>query len=381
MNILLFAAWLALSSVHIAVPLAYFAGMKRASSRKVAGSIQLVEGEEPTVSILIPTFNEASVIEKKLRNIAQIEYPLKRLQVILVDGGSGDGTAEIARRTLQETNLNGSVLEEGERKGKAAGLNSGLKVATGQLLCISDAECQWDRMALRNAAAYLVNPSIGSVSGVHEIQNPHETISTGVENSYRSVYRMLRVAESKIHSTPVAEGELQLFRRTDLSEFDTSIGGDDTDAALSMVSKGLRAISAQDVVFFEPTPTSWGSRFSQKTRRGQHVLQAFLKHRGLLFRDNSPFSRMIFPMEFFLYAINPLLFVPFIALTILALIDLPILLTPALAGIVIIIISPSLRQTGLTYVSNNLTMLGALFQEARGAKQLLWTKIEETRRV
>src|SRR5437879_12558693 len=102
-----------------------------------------------------------------------------------------------------------------------------------------------------------------------------------MENSYRSIYRAVRIGESKIHSTPVAEGEIQLFRRADLPGFDTRIGGDDTDAALSMVEKGLRAISAEDVVFVEPTPSVWRDRFRQKIRSGQHVVQAFLAHRGL----------------------------------------------------------------------------------------------------
>jgi hypothetical protein len=49
--------------------------------------------------------------------------------------------------------------------------------------------------------------------------------------------------------------------------------------------------------------------------------------------------------------------------------------------LVIVIAIPSLRQAGMTYASNNLTMLAAILQEARGAKQLQWTKIEETRDV
>jgi hypothetical protein len=145
-----------------------------------------------------------------------------------------------------------------------------------------------------------------------------------------------------------------------------------------MVEKGLRAISAEDVVFFEPTPSVWGARFRQKIRRGQHVIQAFLGHRRLFTRRSTP-AGIIFPMEFFLYAVNPILFVPFAALTIWVVAIFPLVLYLVLAGLAVIVLVPSLRQMGATYLANNLIMLAALYQEARGNKQLTWEKIEENR--
>ena len=145
-----------------------------------------------------------------------------------------------------------------------------------------------------------------------------------------------------------------------------------------MVEKGLRAISAEDVVFFEPTPSVWRARFRQKIRRGQHVLQAFLAHRRL-FIGRSPAAGIVFPMEFFLYAINPVLFVPFIALTVWAVALVPTILFLALIGGLVVILVPSLRSMAVTYATNNLIMLAAWLQEARGNKQLTWEKIEENR--
>lgn len=379
MNLLMLFAWLATGLVHLGLPLAYFLAMNRVSHRE--GSFHLDQELEhpPSVTILVPTYNEAAVIQRKIENISRVDYPKEKIELVIVDAGSTDGTVVLAKKVLEQTGVRGVLVEEGSRKGKAAGLNQGLDVATGELVCISDAECEWDTRALRNAARYLSDPSIGSVSGVHRIRNPQETLATQVEDSYRSLYRLLRVAESKLHSTPVAEGELQLFRRRDLGAFDTKIGGDDTDAALTLVSKGLRSISAEDVVFFEPTPTSWHERFRQKIRRGQHILQAFLKHKNLLFSGKSSFSRLIFPMEFFLYVLNPVLLIPFLILTTLTLIEIPLLATIALIALGLVLLVPRLRRLGTTYLTNNLTMLAALVQEARGAKQLQWTKISETR--
>jgi hypothetical protein len=132
-------------------------------------------------------------------------------------------------------------------------------------------------------------------------------------------------------------------------------------------------------VFFDPAPPAWGIRFTQKIRRGQHVLQAFLKHKRLL-SGNTIFSRLIFPMEFFIYAINPIIFPVFIFLTGWVMITNLLIAALIAIGAAIVAAVPSLRTTASTYLSNNITMLAAIIQETRGNKQLVWTKIEENRR-
>jgi poly-beta-1,6-N-acetyl-D-glucosamine synthase len=376
---LLLTAWLVLAGFHLGLPLLYFTWMKKRAFGKSYG-LNIVGDYSylPRVTVIVPTYNEAAVIGRKLGDISRSNYPQDRLDVIVVDGGSTDNTVEEAWKSIKSGVVRGEVLEESERQGKTVGLNRGLKQATGELVCFSDAECEWDADALRNAVTYFSDPMIGSVSGIHETRRDRKALSVEVEDSYRSIYRMLRVAESKVHSTPVAEGELQLFRKGQFTEFDTRVGGDDTCAALCMVEKGFRAISAENVIFYEPTPASWRARFSQKIRRGQHVVQAFLKHRGLL-RRKGVFSRVIFPMEIFLYIINPLLFPVFLATTLfLAIISLPFAVFVGIAVMVAFLI-PALSKAALTHITNNLTMLAALVKEAKGEKQLVWTKIEENR--
>jgi len=84
-------------------------------------------------------------------------------------------------------------------------------------------------------------------------------------------------------------------------------------------------------------------------------------------------------MEFFLYAVNPILFVPFATLTVWVVAIFPLVLYLSLAGLAVILLVPNLRRMGATYLANNLIMLAALYQEARGNKQLTWEKIEENR--
>ncbi|HET7405067.1 MAG TPA: glycosyltransferase [Candidatus Bathyarchaeia archaeon] len=378
MTNLILALWITLGTIHFGIPFAYFLVMRRVASQR---SYQLASSleSEPSVSIIVPTYNEASVIETKLSNIVENGYPSQKLQFIVVDSASTDGTADRARRFIEQHNLRGEVIEETSRTGKSGALNLGLTHATGELICTSDAECVWDKDALRNGVRYFSDPRIGSVSGVHRI-SAAGTLAGNVEGSYRSVYRTLRIGESKLSSTPIGEGEIQLFRRAEFPGFDPRVGGDDTCGALCMIEKGFRSISAEDVMFMDPAPPAWAARFRQKIRRGQHVLQAFFKHKRLLWGPGN-FSRIIFPMEFFIYAVNPLLFPLVIVFTAAVVLTTPLIGIVIAAGLVLSTIIPTLRTTLGTYISNNITMIAAVAQEARGNKQLVWTKIDENRPV
>jgi cellulose synthase/poly-beta-1,6-N-acetylglucosamine synthase-like glycosyltransferase len=373
---LLLILWIIVGAVHLGIPLGYFGVMRRLGARRDYGVKQ--SPIEPQVTIIIPTYNEEAVIVKKLVNLVESDYPSDKLEIIVTDGGSNDRTVELAREFIEQKGLVGRVFTHRERRGKSYDVNLGLAAAKYDLICLSDAECMWNREALRNALKYMADPAVGSVTGVHLIERPGETLSHNIEGSYRGVYRMLRIAESKLHSTPVAEAEIQVFRHGDIKEVDPRVGADDTCIALCVVDKGLRAIAAENVLFYDPTPPTWYSRFRQKFRRGQHILQAFLKHRGLIF-GRGIFSKLIFPMEFFMYVLNPIIFPSFLFLTGWVMITNLFLAMLVAAGLLIVVLVPSLRTSLTTHVTNNLIMLTALIQEARGEKHLVWTKIDETR--
>src|SRR5437879_7459744 len=65
--------------------------MGRLASSRGYG-LNLSKEWEPTVSIIVPTYNESPVVEKKLRNLAEIDYPRDKVELIVVDSASSDGT-------------------------------------------------------------------------------------------------------------------------------------------------------------------------------------------------------------------------------------------------------------------------------------------------
>src|ERR1700747_2010506 len=97
---LFFVLWIVVGSIQLGLPIGYFALMKRLTAKRDY-HLSLQSDTQPTVTVIVPTYNEASVIEQKLSNITQGTYPISRLELIVVDSASLDATPDIARRFLE----------------------------------------------------------------------------------------------------------------------------------------------------------------------------------------------------------------------------------------------------------------------------------------
>ena len=91
------------------------------------------DGELPQVTLIIPAYDEAEVIERKIANTRALDYPADRLEIVVASDGSSDRTAELARDAGADR-----VLEL-PRGGKVAALNQAVREATGTVLAFSDA--------------------------------------------------------------------------------------------------------------------------------------------------------------------------------------------------------------------------------------------------
>jgi cellulose synthase/poly-beta-1,6-N-acetylglucosamine synthase-like glycosyltransferase len=97
----------------------------------------------PSVSLIIPAYNEASVIAAKLQQRAGYELSAERLEVIVVSDGSTDATDRLAAEVGGERVR---VLRSSERRGKASAMNLGAASASGTVLLFTDANVFFDRV-------------------------------------------------------------------------------------------------------------------------------------------------------------------------------------------------------------------------------------------
>ncbi len=292
----------ALLSIHFGIPVAYYAMLRRFVKRRVAPHEVI---SYPKIAIVIPTYNEAGLIEWKLDDVYKQDYPRDKMEVIIVDSASIDGTIDRAFEWhYRHPDLRLRIIQEPIRRGKAHALNAALKMLENDvdIIVITDVDSKWlDSNTLKKAVAYLLNPSIGAVSCV---KSPIGE-SKGVEGVYRDFYNVLRIAESNAYSTPIFHGEFAAFKRELLEAiggFPTDIGADDSHAATKVALMGYRAIVTDDIVCEELLPIK--SYIQWRVRRAQHLIQHFIKSLRLLRKAPREFKPILL-IEAYLHVFNP----------------------------------------------------------------------------
>lgn len=122
--------------------------------------------ETPVVTIQLPIYNEIYVVERLLKNIAEINYPSEKLEIQVLD----DSTDESAEKTafhvheLQQKGLDIHHIRRTDRIGfKAGALKEGLKIARGEFIAVFDADFMPKRDWLLQTIPYFKDPEIGVV--------------------------------------------------------------------------------------------------------------------------------------------------------------------------------------------------------------------------
>jgi len=296
---------LVLTLIHFTTPLTYYYYLKKKYLSKPWG-LSIDPGFQPRVTIIIPTYMGAKYIASRLDNIREQNYPSDKVEIIVVDSASSDGTREIVEKWIkQNPDIRAKLVLEPERRGKLSAVLEGLKhiSSDSEIDILTDDDCLWEKNALKNVVKYIADPLVGVVSGSIRYLG-----SEGVHNVYRDFYNVIRVAESKWWSTPVHNGPLLAFRKSILGRIGlpTFPGADDSAFASFIAFAGYRAIQADDVWVYEPLARRQHKRM---IRRAVHLvayftkLKKYAKTRGVYVKTE--FDR-IWRIEAYLHTINPI---------------------------------------------------------------------------
>ena len=162
----------------------------------------------PAVSMIIPAHNEERHLPAKLVNLAALQYPKDRLEILFVSDGSTDATNEILRRAA-DGNITSLVLPT--RGGKSAALNQAVSCARHDILVFSDAATLFAPDAVSKLVHHFTDPRVGVVCGALQFQASAESRQT--EGLYWRYESLLRLMESRIGVTLTASGAIYAIRR------------------------------------------------------------------------------------------------------------------------------------------------------------------------
>lgn len=274
----------------------------------------LLRKKLPKVSIIIPVYNEIQVIRKKMENLQAIHYPRSKFEVVFVDGGSTDGTAELIENLTANSGFSVEVVRQGRRKGFNSAIIEGFAKAKGEIICITGAETEYDPEALNLMIRHFEDPKIGAVTGKQRIKNVGQGLSPKLEAAYRNLYDMVREAESYIDSPFDIKGEICAVRRSicgHLVEKPELSDRGCIDACFSFQAKmdGYKTVYEPNAVYYELSPSSIQDSFKQQIRRAVTLIQNMMAFKSMIFRRKfGAFGMLIMPAHFLMLIILPLVF-------------------------------------------------------------------------
>jgi glycosyltransferase involved in cell wall biosynthesis len=265
----------ALAWTHVGYPVA--AGLlARARPRRVAKD----EAYEPSVSVIVAAHNEEDVIERRLENLLQLDYPADKLELVVASDASTDRTDErVQAVAAREPRVR---LLACERGGKVAAQHRAVRETTSDVVAFSDANSSWSPDVLRLLVASLADPEVGYVCGRLELR---DAAGANKEGLYWRYELWLRQQESLVHSITGGNGAVYAVRRADYVEDDPRYGHD-LGFPYLMVQRGKRAVYEPDAVAVESVSSEPEDEYERKVRMVAqswgHVLS------GRMLRRTSP---------------------------------------------------------------------------------------------
>jgi cellulose synthase/poly-beta-1,6-N-acetylglucosamine synthase-like glycosyltransferase len=238
---------------HLGYPLALWviSRVRRGSSQPFAPSM-----DPPMVSLIIAAHDEEAVIERKVRNALELEYPRDRLELIVASDGSIDRTVELAR------SAGADLVLDLERGGKLAAQNAGAARARGELLAFSDANAFWETSALRRLVAPFGDPRVGYVCG--QVRFSADGGSTE-EGTYWRYEMGVRELESRLGGVTAGNGAIYAVRREAYLVLDPS-RSHDLSFPFELTKGGWRAVYAPGALAEERMVPTIEGEFSRKRR-------------------------------------------------------------------------------------------------------------------
>ena len=237
----------------------------------------------PSVSVIVPAFNEEKVICKTISHLLASDYP--NFNVIVVDDDSRDRTYELVveafgnePRVLVFTKPNG---------GKAQALNYGIYQTDAEIIVALDADTILRPNAISNLVPHFVDPQVGAIAGNAKVGNRLNLLTNWQALEYITSQNLERRAFGLLNCISVVPGAIGAWRRQLVVEaggFPSDTLAEDADLTLTILRMGYKIDYEQNAIALTEAPDTIPAFLKQRFRWMYGTLQAAWKHRDTLFR-------------------------------------------------------------------------------------------------
>ena len=236
------------------------------------------EAITPSVSLLIPSYNEEIHIEAKIRNSLALDYPRDQLEIVVASDGSTDRTNALAKAASTEGI---KLIAMPENIGKSAMLSKTVPQLKGEIVVFSDTSSELDGQALRLLMRNFADPSVGCVSGHYRFSTAEDLRSHG-EGLYWKYETLIKQDESRLHSILGAHGAFYAIRKELFYRLHHSTINDDYLIPMRIVEQGFRAVYEPQAHAWEQETASVEGEFARRRRIAAGNCQQMVELRHML---------------------------------------------------------------------------------------------------
>lgn len=301
---------------------------------------RLENSQLPLVTLIIPAHNEAMVIEQKIKNSLEIDYP--HLEIIVASDGSTDETIEICRRH-EAVNL----LAFENQRGKSSVVADAVELSHGKILCLCDANVMFRPDALWRLVFHFSRKDVAGVTGDVRLQS--EASSFGLaEALYYRMERSIHRGESNLGAVVGVDGGMYAIRKDLFPRLPA-------DTILDDFATSMHLLRTQSCLLYEPTAIADENatelamdEYRRRVRIGVGAAQVL--RRGWIPRLRQPVRIWLFASHKLVRWLSPWILVSVFIASAALVVDEPILILVLAPGIVVALLaligtfSPSARK-------------------------------------
>lgn len=262
------------------------------------GYARVCNSKLPSVTVVIPAYNEGSQILDTVRSVMASDYPKELLQVICIDDGSKDDTWHWINVAHSEFGDGITIIKQPFNQGKRCALMAGFAQATGEVIVTIDSDSEILADTLANIVSPFVSDArVGSVAGHVRVLNLNEGfIPKILEVSFTSAFDFIRAGQSVYGGVFCTPGALSAYRTSMLTPLldewsvQTFMGkpatiGEDRALTNLVLSSGHRVVYQRNAVVLTKAPTNYGSLRRMLTRWARSNVRESLVMFNFVFKD------------------------------------------------------------------------------------------------